>query len=148
MAGNILVHRVWVERENPSCVGQPGRMDGVMSQSGGGQRTTSLGHKSGHGRWGWSIREGFSLTGCYNSSQVVASVTVSAACPSISPPPTRQVYILPLSLSASSCVISGKGLNLSESLFPHMWTILTLDNIWNLHHWALHHRFPSPFTLN
>lgn len=38
MAGNILVHRVWVERENPSCVGQPGRMDGVMSQSVGGQR--------------------------------------------------------------------------------------------------------------
>jgi len=31
-----------VERENPSCGGQPGRMDGVMSQSGGGQRTSAL----------------------------------------------------------------------------------------------------------
>lgn len=42
MAGNILIHRGWVQIENPSCGGQPGRMDGDMSQSGGEEGTPAL----------------------------------------------------------------------------------------------------------
>lgn len=71
-----------------------------------GRGDSSLGHKAGHGRWGWSSREGFSLTGCYNSSQVVASVTVSAACPSITSSYKAGLYSASLSLSLTLAVSS------------------------------------------